>query len=124
LLRRVDPRHRTLGQFFQDEIATRLGEDVYLRLPDEIPNARLATLTPPNRLRMLTGFPFRFTLEAMNPHSNIYRALVTNPGAGVYQDEHRLYARNLEVPSGLGVGTARGIAHAYSACAAGGGELG
>ena len=33
LLRRVDPRHRSLGQFFQDEIATPLGEDVYIRLP-------------------------------------------------------------------------------------------
>ena len=44
LLRRVDPRHRSLGQFFQDEIATPLGEDVYIRLPEEIPNSRLATL--------------------------------------------------------------------------------
>ena len=38
LLRRVDPRHRSLGQFFQDEIATPLGVDVYIRLPEEIPN--------------------------------------------------------------------------------------
>ena len=27
LLRRVDPQHRSLGQFFQDEIATPLGLD-------------------------------------------------------------------------------------------------
>ena len=124
LMRRVDPRHRSLGQFFQDEIASPLGEDVYIRLPEEIPNARLATLSPPSRLRMLTGFPLRFTLEAMNPHSNIYRALVTNPGSAVYLDEQRVYARNFEVPSGGGVGTARGIAHAYGAFAAGGRELG
>ena len=113
LLRRVDPRHRSLGQFFQDEIASPLGEDVYIRVPEEIPNARLATLSPPSRLRMLTGFPLRFALEAMNPHSNIYRALVINPGSAVYLDEQRVYARNFEVPSGGGVGTARGIAHAY-----------
>src|SRR5262245_26406633 len=31
LLRRIDPRHRTLGQFFQEEIASPLGLDVYLR---------------------------------------------------------------------------------------------
>ena len=37
LLRRVDPRHRSLGQFFQDEIASVLGEDVYIRLPESIP---------------------------------------------------------------------------------------
>ena len=49
LMRRVDPRHRSLGQFFQDEIASLLGEDVYIRVPEEIPNARLATLSPPSR---------------------------------------------------------------------------
>jgi CubicO group peptidase (beta-lactamase class C family) len=123
LMRRVDPQHRSLGQFFQDEIATPLGEDVYIRLPEEIPNARLATLSPPSPLGMLIGFPLRLTLEAMNRHSNIYRALVTNPGAGVYQDKERVYARNLEVPSGGGVGTARGIAHAYAAFSTGRREL-
>src|SRR6476661_6173660 len=46
LLRRVDPQHRSLGRFFQEEIAAPLGEDVYLRLPGEVPNARLATLSP------------------------------------------------------------------------------
>ena len=124
LLRRVDPRHRSLGQFFQDEIAAPLGEDVYIRVPEEIPNSRLATLSPPTPIRMLTGFPLRFTLEAMNRHSNIYRALAMNPGSAVYQDEERVYARNLEVPSGGGVGTARGIAHAYGVFANGGRELG
>ena len=79
LLRRVDPRHRSLGQFFQDEIATPLGLDVYIRLPEEIPNSRLATTAPPGRIDLLRGFPFRLTLEAMNPHSNIFRALVVIP---------------------------------------------
>ena len=36
----------------------------------------------------------------MNRRSNIYRALVTNPGFAVSHDEQRVYARNLEVPSG------------------------
>jgi len=124
LVRRVDPRHRSLGQFFQDEIASPLGEDVYIRLPDTIPNARLAAIAPPRPLQMLFGFPLRFTLEALNRHSNIYRALEINPGTRVYFDEQRVYARNLEVPSGGAVGTARAIAHAYSAFATGGRELG
>ena len=34
LLRRVDPQHRSLGRFFQDEIAEPLGLDVYIRLPE------------------------------------------------------------------------------------------
>ena len=124
LIRRVDPQHRSLGQFFQDEIATPLELDVYIRLPEEIPNARLATLSPPSPLRMVTGFPLRFTLETMNRRSNIYRALMTNPGSSVYLDEQRVYARNLEVPSGGGVGSACAIARAYSVFATGGQELG
>jgi CubicO group peptidase (beta-lactamase class C family) len=124
LLRRVDPRHRSLGQFFQDEIASPLGEDVYVRLPETIPNSRLATLAPPRPFEMLFGFPLRFTLEALNRRSNIYRALELNPGTRVYFDEERVYARNLEVPSGGAVGTARAIAHAYGVFAAGGRELG
>ena len=124
LLRRVDPRHRTLGQFFQDEIATPLGEDFYIRLPEEIPNSRLATLAPPGMIKMLVGFrPVRLLAEGLNPRSNISRALVVNPGTSIYADESRVYARNLEVPAGGGVGTARAIAHAYSVFATGGLEL-
>ncbi len=124
LLQRVDPRHRSLGQFFQDEIASPLGLDVYIRLPEEIPNSRLATIAPPGRMEMLLRFPLRLTLDAMNRRSNIYRALEINPGTAVYFDERRVYARNLEVPSGGAVGTASGIAHAYSVFATGGRELG
>ena len=57
LMRRVDPRHRTLGQFFQDEIAAPLGEDVYIRLPEEIPNSRLAALAPPGRIAHAVRVP-------------------------------------------------------------------
>jgi CubicO group peptidase (beta-lactamase class C family) len=124
LLRRVDPRHRSLGELFQDEVASRLGEDVYIRLPEAVPNSRLATLEPPSLIEILRGFGLRFTLVAMNPRSNIHRALNVNPGTGIYQDAQRIYARNLEVPSGSGVGTARAIAHAYGVFATGGRELG
>src|SRR5262245_35710593 len=125
LLRRVDPRHRSLGQFFQDEIATPLGEDVYIRLPEDIPNARLAALATPGPIEMLIGFrPLRLMVEGMSHRSNIYRALVINPGFAVAHDEERIYARNLEVPSGGAVATARAIAHAYSVFAGGGEELG
>ena len=125
LLRRVDPRHRTLGQFFQDEIASVLDESVYIRLPEEIPNSRLAKMAPPGRVEMLTGFrPLRLMAEGLNPHSNVSRALMINPGTDVYLDPDRIYARNLEVPAGNGVATARGIAHAYGVFAGDGHELG
>jgi len=123
LLRRIDPQHRSLGRFFHDEIASPLGLDLYIRLPEEIQNSRLATIESPTALEMLLGFPIRLTLAAFYPRSNIYRALITNPGSAISLDEKHVYARNLEVPSGGGVGTARAIARAYSAFATGGRDL-
>ncbi|HET9831991.1 MAG TPA: serine hydrolase domain-containing protein, partial [Vicinamibacterales bacterium] len=117
LLRRIDPRHRTIGQFFQDEIATPLGEDVYIRLPESIADDRLATISRPRMIDMLIGFPLRLTLDALNPRSNITRALI---GSQFPHDDRRIYARNFEVPSGGAIATARGIAHAYSEFATGG----
>jgi CubicO group peptidase (beta-lactamase class C family) len=124
LLRRIDPRHRSLGQFFDDEIAGPLGVEVFIRLPESVPNSRLARMSPPRRLEMLLRFPIRLTLDAMNRRSNIYRALIANPGAAICLDERRVYARNLEVPAGGAVGTARAIARAYGVFATGGRELG
>jgi CubicO group peptidase (beta-lactamase class C family) len=121
ILRRIDPRHRSLGQFFQDEIATPLGLDVYIRLPEEIPNSRLATTDAPGKIELLRGFPFRLALDALNPHSRIVRALW---GSELPIDEQRVYARNFEIASGGAVGTAQAIARAYSAFATGGLELG
>jgi CubicO group peptidase (beta-lactamase class C family) len=124
LLRRVDPQHRSLGQFFENEIAAPLGLDLFIRLPESIPNSSLARMAPPGRLDMLLKFPIRLTLDAMNHRSNIYRALVANPGTGICLDEKRVYARNFEVPAGGAVGTARAIARVYSVFATGGQELG
>lgn len=124
LLRRLDPQHRSLGQFFHDEIATRLGEDFFIRLPESIPNSRLATLTAPGFTEILRHFPLRLAIDAMNPHSNIYRALVANPGTEFIRDTQTIYIRNLEAPSGGGVGTARAMARAYGVFATGGTELG
>jgi CubicO group peptidase (beta-lactamase class C family) len=124
LMRRVDPRHRSLGQFFQDEIATPLGLDVYIRLPGEIPNSRLASLASPSPLDMLWGFPPRLVLDSINHRSIVYRALLSNPGGAFVRNKEHVYVRNVEVPSGGVVGTARGIARAYGIFASGGRELG
>jgi CubicO group peptidase (beta-lactamase class C family) len=120
LLRRVDPHHRSLGRFFQDVIASPLGLDVYINLPEDVPNSRLATIARPGSIDMLLGFPLHFTLQAMNPRSKIVRAL---RGSELPHDERHVYARNFEVPAGGAVGTARAIAHAYSVFATGGHEL-
>lgn len=112
LLRRIDPDHRTIGQFFQDEIATPLELDVYIRLPETVPDEKLATISRPGVWQMLTGMPLRFLLDVFNRRSNISRAL---NGSALPHDNHCIYVRDFEVPSGGAVGTARAIARAYSA---------
>jgi CubicO group peptidase (beta-lactamase class C family) len=124
LMRRVDPRHRSLGQFFQDEIATPLALDVYIRLPENVPNGRLASLSPPRTFDMLLRFPPRLVLDSMNRRSVVYRSLLSNPGCAFVRDAAYVYVRNVEVPSGGAVGTARAIARAYGVFANGGHELG
>jgi CubicO group peptidase (beta-lactamase class C family) len=121
LLRRIDPRHRTLGRFFHDEIAVPLGLDLYIRLPADIPDTRFARMVHPSWVDIVHGFPLRLAVDTFNRRSKIVRAL---RGSELPIDAARVYARDLEVPSGGAVGTARAIARAYGVFAAGGRELG
>jgi len=123
LLRRVDPQHRSLGQFFQEEIATPLELEFYIRVPEEIPIARLAKIESATTIEMLLGSSIRLALATLNRRSNTFRALFTNPGTAICHDRKRIYSRNLEVPAAGGVGTARAMARAYGVFATGGGEL-
>ncbi|BCT74567.1 esterase [Sinomonas cyclohexanicum] len=124
IIRRVDPRHRTLGRVFQEEIAERLGEEFYIDLPEDIPDGRLAPLVLRNPFRNLLGLSPRLAVAAFSKRSVLYRSVIANPGTLVALDPRRVYARGLEVPSGGGVGTARALAHAYGVMADGGAELG
>ncbi len=121
LIRRTDQEHRTLGQIFQEEIASPLGLDVYIRLPETIPDNRLAVLESASLWSRLTDMPLPLVLAAFDPHSILRRAMI---GTDIAVDRERIYARDLEVPSGGGVGTARGIARAYGVFANDGHELG
>jgi CubicO group peptidase (beta-lactamase class C family) len=121
LLRRVDPKHRSLGRFFADEIAAPLGLDFYIGLPEQIPNSRLAPLESASMALAMFTMPFGLFASALMPNSPVRQALV---GSLLPIDKDRVYARNLEVPAGGGVGTARAIAHAYGVFAAGGKDLG
>jgi CubicO group peptidase (beta-lactamase class C family) len=121
LLRRVDPEHRTLGRFFREEIASPLGVEFYIGLPDEIPDSRLAPLQRSRRAGAMLEVPVAFALAAMNPRSRLRRALL---GSELPEQGDRIYDRNLEVPGGGGVGTARALARVYGVFATGGRELG
>ncbi len=125
LLRRVDPRHRSLGRYFQEEIAAPLGLEAYIRIPASLPNSRLSLLSQPSLKSLRPGsFPLKLLFASFYPRSKIYRALGVNPGSEVVRDPETVYARELEVPAGGGVATARAIAAAYGEFATGGKVLG
>ena len=122
LIRRVDPKHRSLGQFFHDEIAVPLGLEFYIGLPPEIPDKRLARVKPLSPWRgflALRYAPFATTIKMIQPGSLLRRSFV---GLAVDPNDRRYL--EVEVPAGNGVGTARAIARVYSAFAEGGAELG
>ena len=122
LLRRVDPQHRSLGQFFQDEIASPLGLDVYIRLPEDDPELAPGHACAARPDRDAARLPA--SLHAGSDESSLEHLPGAQGHPSCLHDEQRVYARNLEVPSGGAVGTARAIAHAYSVFATGGRELG
>ena len=124
IIRRVDPAHRTLGRVFDEEIAKPLGVDAYLRVPASLPDSRLAPLERPRAWKMFTHLSTTVAMFTAGPQSVLHRSLISNPGTGFYVDPERVVVRELEAPSGCGVASARGIAHAYGVFAHGGAELG
>jgi len=123
LIRRTDSKHRSLGQFFRDEIAKPLNLEFYIGLPSDVPDTRLATVKlypPPKMLFHPIAMPWRVTLSMLMPWSLTYRSFM-NPNTG---DANAREYFSVEFPSGNGVGEARSMAHAYSAFSTGGSELG
>jgi CubicO group peptidase (beta-lactamase class C family) len=122
VIRRVDPKHRSVGQFFRDEIAKPLGLDFYIGLPAEIPASRIAELTQLSPLRALAAIgttPLDLIPKVLWPWSLLRKSL-----SFVDLPWNERKSLEVEVPAGNGVGTARAIARAYSAFAEGGAELG
>jgi CubicO group peptidase (beta-lactamase class C family) len=123
LVRRADPKARTLGQLFHEEIALPLDLDCFIGLPDEIPGDRLATLqmlSPLGAIAAWRSVPAPTLLRFLWPWSLLRRSLLTF--GDVDWNDRRALA--VEIPAGNAVTTARAIARAYSVFACGGEELG
>ena len=123
IIRRVDPAHRTLGQFFHEEIAKPLHLEFYIGLPPEIPDTRLAKITPlsPGRaILALRNTPHELIWKMLWPWSLLRKSLMIPSGV----DWNDRLSLEVELPAGNGVGTARSMARAYSAFAEGGAEIG
>jgi CubicO group peptidase (beta-lactamase class C family) len=126
LIRRVDPQRRSLGRFFHEEIAQRLGVEFYVGLPPSVPADRVATVKGFHRLALLGKFgklPRKMVLAAIWPQSLVAKSVqclpLANP-ASIGDSEFR----RVEIPSANGIGQARALAKIYQTLASGGHELG
>ena len=126
LLRRVDPQHRRLSQFFQEEIVRPLALEFYFGVPETVSASRVAATEGNHPFQALLHFyklPPRFVTALLNPWSLASRS-VRNPRFARPSDLWRGRFRSVEIPSANGVGQVRSIAKAYSVFATGGCELG
>jgi CubicO group peptidase (beta-lactamase class C family) len=125
LLRRVDPQGRTLGRFFQEEVARPLELEFYIGLPDDIPERRVARLQPFGYSQLLRADTLpRRMLAALAWRRSLTARTFRNPRLRGPADLARPAYRVLEVPGGGGIGQVRSVARLYDELARGGGALG
>ncbi len=126
LIRRVDPQHRSIGQFLREEIAQPLGAELYIGLPNSVPEERIARIKAFGLVSVLLqprGFPRAMVLSLMWPWSMAFRSL-SNPWLNSPATLDTPAYRAIEFPSANGIVTARSLAKAYGAFATGGEALG
>lgn len=114
VVRRVSGR--SLGRFFQEEVAGPLGIDFWIGLPEEHePRVAPMVLPPPS-----PASPF---FQAMVSDPASIQALVYNDGGFMAHINERP-SHAAEVPAANGITNARGLAGMYAALACGGGLRG
>ena len=126
LIRRVDPGGRSLGEFFQDEIATPLGIEFYIGLPDWVDSEHIGNTKGFRKLAVLANLnqlPWKMVLAGIWPRSVVSKSikfLRFNDPAALGKPEYR----GVEIPSANGFGQARAVAKVYDVLARGGLRLG
>nr|XP_006815237.1 PREDICTED: beta-lactamase domain-containing protein 2-like [Saccoglossus kowalevskii] len=120
LIKHVDPKHRTIGQFLQEEIADNFGIDFFIGLPKE-EDYRVAKsdVSPWLFFKMMLSAKYRpLGINILfRPNSLISRAIRV---LGSFGSENVYQYRSLEIPSANGIGTARGLAKLYAILSNGG----
>jgi CubicO group peptidase (beta-lactamase class C family) len=127
LIRRVDPAGRTIGRFFADEVASRLGLEFYIGLPEDVDLDRLAQLlgaSPTGAVLHVHQMPRRLVFGLLNPRSMTGKVFRNPRALAKTSDLNRRELLRLELPSVNGTGQVRSIAKAYGSFATGGHELG
>ncbi|GIP17331.1 esterase [Paenibacillus montaniterrae] len=127
IMRRADPKGRTLGKFFHEEVAQPLHAEFFIGLPDYIPQSRLAAVqgmhSPFQLLFHLHEIPKPLLIGFLNPRSLTSRSMVDRNKLVAHENFNKREMLSIELPSGNGVGDARSMAKIYSEFATGGKAL-
>jgi len=122
LVMRIDPKGRTIGQYFTEEIAEPLGIEFYIGIPNELDRNRVATLkmiSPVAGIFNLGKPPKGLTKQLINPKS-----LMNKSFSSIVNDTKNSFEElKYENPAGGGVGEARALAKVYGVLANGGAAL-
>ncbi len=126
LIRRVDPKKRTIGQYFRDEIAKPLDVEFYIGLPDDVPDSRVARLDAYKKWQLLFNMnkmPREFVMRFLNPFSLTMKTFANPAIIGEPAGYNERRVQSIELPASNGIGQVRDMAKAYSEFATGGKKL-
>ncbi|MDG5788837.1 serine hydrolase [Evansella sp. AB-P1] len=122
LVKRVDRKGRSLGQYFKEEIAEPLQLDFHIGLPDDVADDEISQIKMVNPLLALVNIrkmPPGIRKVMLNVTSPFVKSMTLVKG----YDPNKRETWKVEQPSGNGIGTARAVGYLYSVLANGGKEL-
>lgn len=130
ILKRIDPQKRSLSQFFHQEIAEKLGLEIFIGLPKGYNKKRIAELVPFDIYDVLfspyAGMNLDIILQSIDPRSKLFsfRSLLNLPFSVNPQNFNKDEIRELPIGSGCGFSSARDLAKLYHEFTLGGKTLG
>lgn len=122
LMRRVDPKKRSIGVFFAEEIAKPLDVEFYIGLPDTVPHEEIAKVMLPSIghfILNMNKMPKKMRKDLRNRKSVLAQSF--NIPEKFHPND--ITTHRVEMPSGNGIGDARSIAKVYSVFSQGAKEL-
>lgn len=122
LVRRVDPSHRSLSQFFDEEVAAPLGADVHVGALPRQQHDRVARIGYASVMRFLEDAMHIKNLwpQFMEPRSMVYRSFNNPRGNPKHFGEDTSLWQLDRLENTNGFATARGLAKVYATLAGGG----
>lgn len=125
LLRHIDPQRRTLGRFFQEEIAARLGITFHIGFPEALAPrlARIVDFHPIEALFRPREVPWRLAAQLLLAPRSLPARALRNPRVSKPSEFSGPVLRAIELPSTNGIGEVRAVAQVYGEAAIGGAAL-